>query len=508
MSWGRSTAALTATFAMLLSLTGCGKQGQDQTGPEEPTATALEWGPCDDWVDTTDLPTAECTTVPVPVNWSDASNPEASQAELAVLRVPATGEKIGTLISNPGGPGVSAVEVMSRFAPVLQDTEMGERFDLVAFDPRGVGFSTPEFRCLTDAELDEDRRDPEVDYSPAGVQRIEDLSRQYGQRCLDAMGADFIASMGTDTTAQDMDAVRAALGEEQINYLGYSYGTRLGTAYSEQFPDRVRAMMLDGVVDQNIDTLSEELIDSAGFQQAFDAYAADCGLSPDCPLGTDPAAFNARFRELVDPLVEQPAVTADPRGLSYKDAMTAVDEALYSSDDWETLTKGLAALADGSDPGDLLELADRYHGRDADGHYTIQEDGFIAVHCIDGVYSDDPAVWAESNRQARELAPYESYKSFTGHAPRPMCVFWPVESAPAAKPPVSPGPGKVVVVSTTGDPATPYQVGVGLAERIDAPLITYDGEQHTVAFSGEQCVDDPLVAFFVDRVQPPAELRC
>ena len=499
-------AALTAALLALALLAGCSTAAPDSAS--HPDGDSLEWGSCDQWVDTTDLPTAECSTVSVPVNWSDVSNPQAPQTDLAVIRVPATGERIGALISNPGGPGVSAVEVMSRFAPVLAGTEMGERFDLVAFDPRGIGFSTPEFRCLTDAEIDEDRRKPEVDYSQAGVQRLEALNRQYGQRCLDAMGADFMASMGTDTTAKDMDAVRAALREEQINFFGYSYGTRLGTAYSEQFPDRIRAMMLDGVVDQNIDTLSEELIDSAGFQQAFDTYAADCALSLGCPLGTDPAASNARFRELVDPLVDHPAATADPRGLSYQDAMTAVDEALYSSDDWEVLTKGLAALADGRDPGDLLALADQYHGRDADGHYTIQEDGFIAVHCIDGVYPEDPAVWANSDRQARELAPYRSYKSFTGYAPRPPCVFWPVESAAAAQPPVSPGPGKVVVVSTTGDPATPYQVGVGLAERIGAPLITYVGEQHTVAFSGEQCVDEPLVEFFVDRVQPPAELRC
>ncbi|CAN5369738.1 alpha/beta hydrolase [soil metagenome] len=507
MSWGRNAAALVSTFVMLLSLTGCG--GSEQPGPQEPTAAAgLEWSSCDDWVDTTDLPTAACTTVSVPLNWSDASNPQAPQADLAVIRVPATGERIGTLISNPGGPGISAVEVMSRFAPVLADTEIGKRFDLVAFDPRGIGFSTPEFRCLTDAEIDANRRDSDVDYSQAGVQRIEELHRQYGRRCLDAMGADFLASMGTDTTARDMDAVRAALGEEQINFFGYSYGTRLGTAYSELFPDRVRAMMLDGVVDQNIDTLSDELIEAAGFQQAFDAYAADCALSPDCPLGTDPAAFNTRFRELVNPLVQQPAITADPRGLSYQDAMTGVEEALYSSDDWEVLTKGLDALADGRDPSDLLQLADQYHQRDAEGHYALAEDAFIAVHCIDGVNSHDPAVWADNNRQARELAPYRSYGSFTGYAPRPECVFWPVESAAAAQPTVSPGPGKVVVVSTTGDPATPYQVGVGLAQRIGAPLITYVGEQHTVAFSGEQCVDDPLVAFFVDRVQPPAELRC
>lgn len=135
---------------------------------------------------------------------------------------------------------------------------------------------------------------------------MEQESREDAQRCLDRMGAPFLANMTTEITARDMDAVRAALGEEQINFLGYSYGTRLGTSYADQFPDRVRAMMLDGVVDQSETSTQEILTSAAGFQQAFDAYAADCTLDADCPLGTDPADTIARFHELVDPLVAHP----------------------------------------------------------------------------------------------------------------------------------------------------------------------------------------------------------
>jgi pimeloyl-ACP methyl ester carboxylesterase len=429
---------------------------------------APAWTDCDDWVDTSHLPTARCTTVSVPVGWNDAANPQAPHAQLAVMRVPATGRRLGVVIANPGGPGISAVDTLSRFAPKLADTEIGRRFDMVAFDPRGVGLSTPQVRCETDAELDEDRIDPRVDYRQAGVAHIEDLERRRAQLCLDRVGASFLAGMSTENTARDMDAVRAALGEEQINFFGYSYGTRLGTVYAEQFPDRVRAMMLDGVVDQFVD----------------------------------------RFHRLVDPLAGQPAQTTDPRGLSYQDAITGVDEALYSSDDWHVLTDGLIALANGTGADDLLELADEYLERDEDGHYTNLQDSFDAVHCADQVLPADPAVWAENNRQTREAGPYQSYGKFTGFAPRPTCVFWSVHPATAPHPPTSPGPGKVVVVSSTGDPATPYQVGVEVAAQLGAPLITFEGDQHTVAFGGQRCVDRPLEAFFVDRIQPSKDLRC
>lgn len=495
-------------FAVTLALTDAIPPAAAAPGDVAEPGHALAWSSCDDWVDTSRVPTAQCATLSVPVDWTDAANPQAAQAQLAVMRVPASGKRLGAIISNPGGPGVSAIDVMSRFAPKLAKTEIGRQFDLVAFDPRGVGFSTPEVRCETDAQLDEDRADPQVDFSPAGVAHIEDTERQHAQKCLDRVGAPFLAGMSTENTARDMDAVRAALGEEKLNFFGYSYGTRLGTAYAEQFPDRVRAMMLDGVVDQFTDPLADEIVSAAGFQQAFDAYAGDCASQPDCPLGVDPAQSVVRFRELVDPLADEPARTADPRGLSYQDAMTGVDAALYDSEDWPRLTDGLTALARGHDADDLLELADEYSERDEDGHYTNLGDAFDAVHCADDLYPNDPAVWAENDRAVRHTAPYKSYGEFTGFAPRSMCVFWPVQPTAVPHPVTSPGPGKVVVVSTTGDPATPYQVGVDVAAQLGAPLITFNGDQHTVAFSGNRCIDKPLEAFFIDLTQPPADLHC
>jgi pimeloyl-ACP methyl ester carboxylesterase len=305
-----------------------------------------------------------------------------------------------------------------------------------------------------------------------------------------------------------MDVVRAALGEEQINYLGFSYGTQLGSAYAQRYPDRVRAMVLDGAVDPSLDPISESLDQIAGFQRAFEAYAADCAESAGCPLGTDPAQFVNRYHRLVDPLVTRPAATADPRGLGYQDAITGTVSALYSPRYRLYLTSGLLGLDRGTDPIDLLLLADDYQQRNRDGHYKNRQDAFTAIRCVDSVFPTDPAIWADADRRSREVAPFLSYGAFTGYAPRDVCAMWPVPPTSVVGPATSPGAGKVVVVSTTGDPATPYESGVTLARQMAAALISFEGVQHTVVFNGDACVDSAVVDFFVDWVQPPSGLRC
>ena len=215
--------------------------------PQPAAVPPPNWGSCGRIVDdTSHIPSARCTTVPVPVDYNDPGGP---QIQLAVIRIPATGKRIGALLINPGGPGASAVDSVAGLGAALAGSEISRRFDLVGFDPRGVGHSTPTIRCRTDAEFDAYRREPQVDYSPAGVAHIEQLNRQLAQGCVRRMGLGFLANVGTASAVRDMDVVRQALGEQQINYLGFSYGTELGTAYVEQFGDHVRAMVLDGAVD-------------------------------------------------------------------------------------------------------------------------------------------------------------------------------------------------------------------------------------------------------------------
>lgn len=472
--------------------------------PGQTATSAPVWGGCDRIVTDAYLPTAECTSVPVPI---DEANPSGPQAQLAVIKVPASGSRLGVLLINPGGPGASAVDAVVNLSDTIADTPIGEHFDLVGFDPRGVGHSTPQLRCRSDAEFDAWRREPMVDYSQAGVAAIEALSRTLVQGCVNRMGKDFLAGVGTASTAKDMDAVRQALGEEQINYLGFSYGTELGTAYVERFPNRVRSMVLDGAIDPTQNPVEAVVEQMAGFQVAFTDYAADCAKSPNCPLGTDPAQWVNRYHQLVNPLVAKPGPTADPRGLSYADAITGTVDALYTPQYWKYLTSGLRGLQRGTDAGDLLVLADDYQGRDEDGNYNNGQDAFNAIRCVDGPTPTDPEIWAEADRVSRQRAPFMSYGTFTGFAPRDLCAFWPV---PATSRPHTPKPapaGSVVVVSTTHDPATPYAAGVNLAHQLQAPLITFDGTQHTVVFSGNSCVDRAVTRYIVDRVVP-GDIRC
>lgn len=494
-----------AALALISAALGPTASAAPGTSTEPYTAAAV-WDSCAAFVaDASGVPTARCGTVAVPVDYAD---PGGAQAQLAVISVPATGPRIGVLVVNPGGPGASAVDTVATMSDALAGTEIARRFDLVGIDPRGVGHSTPQLRCRTDAEFDEFRTEPMVDYSPAGVAHIEGVMRQFAARCLERMGPEFLAGVGTATAARDMDVVREALGEDQINYLGFSYGTQLGAVYASRYPERVRTMVLDGAVDPTLDPITESLTQNTGFQRAFERYAADCAKSAGCPLGTDPTQFVARFQQLVNPLAVRPAATSDPRGLGYQDAITGTVSALYSQRFWPYLTSGLLGLQRGTDPGDLLLLADDYQRRDRDGHYSNQQDAFTAIRCVDAVFPTDPAVWADADRRSRAAVPFLSYGQFTGFAPRDVCAMWPVPPTSVVGAATSPGPGKVVVVSTTGDPATPYEAGIALADQLDAQLISFTGTQHTVVFNGDACVDTAVVQFLTNSTPPPAALRC
>lgn len=505
---GRTGSALLAGTSglMCIALVAAVEAGPAAATPGagQTAAAAPKWVGCEDVITDAYLPTALCATVPVPFDDADPGGP---QAQLAVIKIPATGRRLGALLMNPGGPGASAVDAVVNLTDGLSGSRITEHFDMVAFDPRGVGHSTPQLRCRTDAEFDAWRREPMVDYSTAGVAEIEMAYRQLAAQCAQRMGEEFLAGVGTAAAAGDMDAIRQALGEDKINYLGFSYGTELGTAYLQRYPDRVRAMVLDGAIDPEADPVASLEDQMAGFQVAFEDYAADCAVSPACPLGTDPAKAVENFHQLVNPLVDKPGRTADPRGLSYSDAITGTVNALYTPSYWKYLTSGLLGLQRGTDAGDLLLLADDYQGRDPDGRYDNGQDAFNGIRCLDAPTPVDPAVWAAADRQIRQRAPFLAYGEFTGYAPRDVCAFWPVPPTSTPRTAAAAPPGSAVVVSTTHDPATPYQAGVDLARQLSAPLISYDGTQHTVVFAGDGCVDDAVTAYLVDRTVP-GDLDC
>ena len=436
----------------------------------------------------------------------DYAKPDGDVAQIAMIRFKATGDKIGSLIINPGGPGESGVEAAASLVSTLPQS-VRERFDLVGFDPRGVANSTPAVWCNSDADNDRLRADPQVDYSPEGVEHIEKETKDFVQRCVDKMGKEFLANVGTANVVKDLEAMRVALGDEKLTYLGYSYGTRIGSAYAEAYPQNVRAMILDGAVDPNADPIEANIRQAAAFQKAFDDYAADCATDPSCPLGTDPAKATDVYRSLVDPLVEKPAKTKDPRGLSYSDAIVGTILPLYSPNLWRHLTQALTEIENGT--GDtMLTLADLYMGRDAEGHYNNSTDVRVAVNCVDEPAVTDRAKIVEEDRRVREVAPFMSYGEFTGHAPLGTCAFWPVPPTSTPHEIKVSGLPPILVVSTTNDPATPYQAGVDLARQLGGTLVTFEGTQHTVVFQGNTCIDDIAARYLVDVTVPPPDTRC
>ncbi|KUI23379.1 hydrolase [Mycobacterium sp. GA-1285] len=491
---------------VLLAATGCSHLVDGRAVVAvPPPGTPIEWAKCQtQQSDRSRIPAdAECGMLSVPVDYDQA---DGDVARIAMIRFKATGDKIGSLIINPGGPGESGVEAAASVVGSLPES-VRQRFDLVGFDPRGVANSTPALWCNSDADNDRLRAEPQVDYSPEGVAEIEKETKDFVQRCEDKMGKDFLSNVGTVNVAKDLEAMRQALGDEKLTYMGYSYGTRIGATYAENYPDKVRAMVLDGAVDPNADPTEANVRQAAAFQTAFNDYAADCAKNAACPLGTDPAKANDVYHSLVDPLVDKPLKTRDPRGLSYSDAIVGTILPLYSPDLWRHLTQALSEMERGS--GDtMLALADLYMGRDAQGHYNNSTDVRVAVNCVDKPAVTDRAKVVEEDRRVREAAPFMSYGEFTGHAPLGTCAFWPVPPTSEPHELEVEGLPPTLVVSTTNDPATPYEAGVELARQLGGSLVTFQGTQHTVVFQGNKCVDDIAARYLVDLAVPPPDTTC
>ncbi|MET0136671.1 MAG: alpha/beta hydrolase [Kibdelosporangium sp.] len=491
-----------------------GPTGTVPAGLERFYAQSLTWGDCAGFArsedDRSTLRTgdARCARLTVPLDYAKSAGEDIT---IAVLRMPARqpDRRIGSLLINPGGPGASGLASAVRLAGQTKDTELGRRFDFVGFDPRGVNASEPAIRCLTDQERDAERAvDDELDSSPTGVAKVEAEQRDYANKCVQRTGdgAGMLANMGSRDVAKDMDVLRSVLGDEKLTYLGYSYGTRLGTTYAETFPGNVRALVLDGALDPEQDVVDELVAQGEGFQKAFDAFSAWCVARDDCALGQSAAQVLPEYLGLVRPLADRPLDLGNGRKLSYSDATTAVIQALYAEQLWETLNDGLAELKR-QRGNTLMLLADTYFERDSSGHYSTTQDAFTAVRCVDDPRVTDKALVLEAQQRYKQVAPFLDDGKQASPA-LDACAFWPVPNTSSPHLPNVKGVPPILVVSTTGDPATPYQAGVNLAKALGGPLITYEATQHTAFLQGNKCVDEAGTAYLVDGTVPPSGLRC
>jgi pimeloyl-ACP methyl ester carboxylesterase len=489
-----------------------GPAGVVPAGLERFYGQDLSWGGCSAFATTPSdqedyaNPALQCTYLEVPL---DYAKPNDKAIKVGILRRPASdpAQRIGSLVINPGGPGGSGMSAAASQADKIKGNELGRRFDFVGFDPRGVGSSKPQVLCRTPAERDAERlMNLNVDTSPAGIERTESRLKSNNAGCVTHTGPEVLAHIGTREVVRDLDVLRSALGDAKLTYLGYSYGTRIGASYAEAFPGNVRAMILDGAVDPAQDPVSQLIDQGRGFQQAFDAFTAWCAARADCALGQDKNQAVNAFQARVRPLIDNPVAVSDGRKLSYTDATIGTVQALYVPQLWTPLNRGLQELAQGR--GDILmRLADLYNGRSPDGTYSTQMDAFQAVLCVDNPPIKDRNVARDIDAQYRRVAPFLD----TGQPPSSAldsCAFWPVPATGGPHHPQITGLPPVVVISTTQDPATPYQSGVNLARDLKARLLTFEGTQHTAFLQGIDCVDNAGIAYLVDLKLPPEEIRC
>ena len=443
----------------------------------------------------------QCSRLKVPV---DYAAPTGATIALSLVRLRAEGKRLGSLVINPGGPGASGVDYARAARSVISDP-VRQRYDVVGFDPRGVGGSAP-LKCLTSAQTDElITADPTPD-NAAEVAATVTLFRQLAQRCRAGGGA-LLAHVGTPDAARDLDVLRAALGDRKLTYLGKSYGTLLGATYADLFPRNVGRMVLDGVLDPALTSEQVNLGQAVGFEQATRAFVSDCSRLADCPLGSTLDGGMRRLRALLKALDASPLPTGDARRpLSEGLGSLGIAVAMYDQGYWPTLRDALTSALRG-DGAPLLQLADAYTDRGSDGSFASNQNTVIyAVNCLDRPGSGGLAKVQDTVASFTRQAP--TWGAFLAWSELP-CDYWPVKATSAAGPVRASGSGPIVLVGTTRDPATPYAWAVNLAKELDdGHLITYVGDGHTAYQRGSPCVDDAVDAYLLRATVPKAGLRC
>ena len=440
-----------------------------------------------------------CGRLRVPL---DYRAPAAKAIELFLVRVRIAGQqkRIGSLVVNPGGPGGSGVDAAVGLALSLP-TDLLRRFDVVGFDPRGVGLSDP-VSCIP-AEL-KDRAtalDPDA-RTEAAYQAQVQVAKEVAQACLKKYGED-LQHYNTEETARDMDLVRQAVGDPKLTYLGYSYGTRLGSVYAQLFPKRVRALVLDGAVDPKASEATSAQAQAEGFERAFDQFAANCKRrGATCLIGPDPRASMQRAlaRARQAPI---PSGRTDPRKATAGHVLLAAVSALYDESDWPELESAIAEAGSGT-AGGVFDLADRYAQRDPKGEYSNLLDANTAINCADSKERVPEATVRRALASWRTKYPLFGSTLALGLI---GCQQWaaPRQPLPAVR---AAGAPPLLVIGTVNDPATPYASAQVLARTLaTGRLLTWRGEGHT-AYPKTKCVTAAVNAYLLSLKVPKTGATC
>jgi pimeloyl-ACP methyl ester carboxylesterase len=499
-------AAVAAVAAVAsLVLTGCfpaaGPPATSTPRPEKVSASLqpfysqhVAWKACGSF---------QCADVRVPLDWS---TPSSGSIELALIRHYATGQRLGSLLVNPGGPGGSGVGFVRDSLNYAVDKKLQEHYDIVGFDPRGVGSSTA-VKCYDATRMDDYLFGitPGVRGSDPWIQASTAQASGFANACKQNTGR-LLGQVGTTSAARDLDVLRAVLGDAKLNYLGYSYGTLLGATYAGLYPKNVGRMVLDGALDPASTSFDVNLGQSKGFEQELSSYLTDCLTRSGCPFSGSVDAAMSTISGLLASLDASPIRNSDGRELGANTMVTAIIYPLYDSSAWNALDQLFESVMHGSAKTAFI-LADGYYDRNSNGTYSDNStEAFTAVNCLDYASDADPAAMraqaAELTKVAPVIGPYMAYGDIG-------CAVWPYRPTRTPAPIHAAGAAPIVVVGTTGDPATPYQWAVNLSRELDSGhLVTYHGHGHTAYNKSNSCVNDAVDGFLISGTVPKTDPEC
>jgi len=466
-------------------LSASASPGQSASSAPHVTIAPARWSDCGRGF--------QCATVVVPLDYATGTG----AMNLSLVRLPASDAKarIGPLLVNPGGPGASGVDFV-RDNLAAFSTNLRRRFDLIGFDPRGVNESSG-IRCV-------DNLDPraELDPSPDTSRELHDLiddGKDYAKAC-ERRNAQVLPHLSTDDVVRDLDSIRISLGEKKISYLGFSYGTLIGALYADRYPDHVRAMALDGALDPSLSLAQLRTGQAKGFETELNRFLADCARRSDCLLGRGSQA--RRTFEAVMRRIERTPLrslrTNDKRRAGPGIVWPAILGSMYSRDAWPALELALAFAAQG-DGSVFLGVSDPFRGRKKNGTYSNMQDAYLANTCLDYKAPSTTAAYTTLARRLARVAPH--FGAYAAYTDLP-CAYWPTTGVRKPGRVHAKGAPPILVVGTTGDPATPMTWARSLANQLErGVLIVHRGDGHT-AYAASGCVRDLLVRYLV-TVKPP-----
>ncbi|WP_329220827.1 alpha/beta hydrolase [Streptomyces sp. NBC_01485] len=459
--------------------------------PAALTGQKLDWGRCKAAADSA-APGGDwqCATLKVPLDWS---KPDGDTIGLALVRTKsrASGtDRTGSLLFNFGGPGGSGVSTLPSFGSTF--SSLRERYDLVSWDPRGVGASEG-IRCRSDKDIQTAESLDSTPDTPAEEQAYFRDATDLGKGCEKAAGA-LMAHVSTTDTARDMDLMRQVLGDPKMHYFGISYGTELGGVYAHLFPKNVGRAVFDAVADPSADAVGHAQNQARGFQRALDDYLES--------TGQDPQKGSRKIADLLDRIDATPLPTSDGRKLTQTLAVTGIVLPLYSESSWPSLTSALKS-AESGDGSELLTLADGFNDRDASGHYGTGAHSQRVIACLD----DKQRPTAEGTRKLlpefEKISPV--FGDFLGWDTAGWCHDWPVAGQYDTPEVSAAGAAPILLVGNTGDPATPYEGARKMADELGkgvGVLLTWKGEGHGAYGSGSTCVDSAVNAYLLKGTVP------